>query len=406
MDKKTFKILMVRGGSGGISLAARLVREGFRRQIGLLDRSKFHYSQPRWTLVDAGKVYKSSSERSEASVILFQVEWTKNCVRKFRPNSNQLQTAKSEVIELENIIVETEHEFNFDKINGAEGNPWKSSLISIYQYDQLESATKKIRKFRGGVAIFTLPPVPIGYAGAPQKVMYLTDEIWRQSVVREKSKNAFTRAGAVVIENKEIAAPLSEVVRRKWTQTIFNRKTVAVRPADNITVFKSIKADPSQLARTPEELHNDLLHVASPRSAHLFGRESLLASEGEGKKCWLNFDKHSLQHKKYPNFFGIRDVTGIPNSKTEATIRKLAPVVARKGVRFLNNEKMDPTFDGLSSCPLVPRIFRVMLAMFGYEGKLLSSFPLNPTKERRNYWVPKKDLLPPIYWHGILEGCI
>lgn len=240
MDKKTFKILIVRGGSGGISLAARLVRVGFRRQIELLDRSKFHYSQPRWTQVGAGKVYKSTSERSEASMILFRVEGIKDCVRKFRPNSDQLQTAESDVIEFEDVIVATGIEFN----------------------------------------------------------------------------------------------------------------------------------------------------------------------EEEGKKCLLNFDKHSLQQKEHPNFFSIREVTGIPNSKTGATIRKQAPVVARNGVRFLKNEKMDPAFDGYSSCPVVTRIFKGMLDKFGYKGKLLPSFPLDPTKEKRNYWVPNKDLLPPIYWHGILKGCI
>lgn len=404
MTTKTFKILIVGGGSGGISLAARLVRAGFKGQIGLLEPSEYHYYQPLWTLVGAGIVSKSSSERSEASVIPSGVEWVKDRVTEFRPDANQVQTSQSGVIEYEVMIVATGLELNFDKIDGVEGNLGKNGLISVYQYDQLDSATKTIREFKGGVAIFTMPPVPIKCAGAPQKVMYLADDIWRQSGVREKSKIIFASAGAVIFGIKEFAAPLSEVVRRKGIETHFNRKLVAVRAADRVAVFESTNGDLSQPPGTREELHYDLFHVVPPMSAHRFVRESLLASEEEGQKGWLNVDKYSLQHKKYPNVFGIGDVTGIPNSKTGAAIRKQAPIVARNVVRFLKGEPMDPVYDGYSSCPLVTGIGKVILAEFGYDGKLLPSFPLDPTKERRIYWILKKDLLPPMYWHGMLKG--
>jgi sulfide:quinone oxidoreductase len=139
-------------------------------------------------------------------------------------------------------------------------------------------------------------------------------------------------------------------------------------------------------------------------SAHRFIRESPLASDEEGQKGWLSVDKYSLQHKKYPNVFGIGDVTGIPNSKTGAAIRKQAPIVAGNVMRLLKGEPMDPAYDGYSSCPLITGIGKVILAEFGYDGKLLPSFPLDPTKERRIYWILKKDLLPPMYWHGMLKG--
>jgi sulfide:quinone oxidoreductase len=130
--------------------------------------------------------------------------------------------------------------------------------------------------------------------------------------------------------------------------------------------------------------------------------KSLLASEGEGQKGWLNVDKYSLQHKKYPNGFGLGDVIGISNSKTRAAIRKQTPIVVGNVVRFLKGEPMDPDYEGYSSCPLFTGIGKVILAEFGYGGKLLPSFPLDPTKERRISWIRKKDLLPPMNWRGML----
>jgi sulfide:quinone oxidoreductase len=48
----------------------------------------------------------------------------------------------------------------------------------------------------------------------------------------------------------------------------------------------------------------------------------------------------------------------------------------------------------------------VILAEFGYDGQLLPSFPLDPTKERRSMWILKRYLLPLLYWKGMLKGIL
>jgi sulfide:quinone oxidoreductase len=404
MYTKKFKILIVGGGSGGISIAARLVRAGFKGQIGLLEPSSHHYYQPLWTLVGAGIVSKDSTERSEAELIPSGVEWVKDGVAEFRPDADQVLTSGSGVIEYEVMVVATGLELNFDKIDGLQGNLGKNGLISVYQYDQLDSATKTIRDFAGGTAIFTMPPVPIKCAGAPQKIMYLADDVWRQSGVRDRTKVMFASAGASIFGIKEFAGPLSEVIRRKGIETLFNRKLVAVRPEQRIAVFESTSTQQGSDTSTREEIRYDMLHVVPPMSAHSFVRDSGLASEEPTQKGWLSVDKHTLQHKKYPNVFGIGDVTGIPNSKTGAAIRKQAPVVTKNVTKFCKGQPLESSYDGYSSCPLITGIGKVILAEFGYDGKLLPSFPLDPTKERRLYWVLKKDLLPPMYWYGMLKG--
>jgi sulfide:quinone oxidoreductase len=63
-------------------------------------------------------------------------------------------------------------------------------------------------------------------------------------------------------------------------------------------------------------------------------------------------------------------------------------------------------YDGYSSCPLVTEVGKVILAEFGYDGKLLPSFPVNPAKERRSMWFLKRYLLPKLYWYGMLRGLL
>jgi sulfide:quinone oxidoreductase len=46
----------------------------------------------------------------------------------------------------------------------------------------------------------------------------------------------------------------------------------------------------------------------------------------------------------------------------------------------------------------------VVLAEFGYGGKLLPTFPFDPRVPRRSAWIFKQKLLPYIYWDLMMEG--
>lgn len=38
---------------------------------------------------------------------------------------------------------------------------------------------------------------------------------------------------------------------------------------------------------------------------------------------WVDVDKETLQHRRYPNVFGIGDCTNLPTSKTAAAVGKM-----------------------------------------------------------------------------------
>ncbi len=54
-----------------------------------------------------------------------------------------------------------------------------SLVASNYSPDTVQKTFANMRRFRGGNAIFTFPPMPIKCPGAPQKIMYLADDYWR-----------------------------------------------------------------------------------------------------------------------------------------------------------------------------------------------------------------------------------
>jgi sulfide:quinone oxidoreductase len=64
-------------------------------------------------------------------------------------------------------------------------------------------------------------------------------------------------------------------------------------------------------------------------------------------------------------------------------------------------------YDGYGSCPLTVENGKIVLAEFGYGGKLLPSFPgwlIDGTQPSHLAWLLKEKMLPPIYWKAMLRG--
>ena len=102
--------------------------------------------------------------------------------------------------------------------------------------------------------------------------------------------------------------------------------------------------------------------------------------------------------------FGLGDAALLPTAKTGAAVRKQAPVVVENAVAVLEGRKPTKKYDGYTSCPLVTRYGRVIMAEFGYDDELMSSFPLDSTKERWSMWLVKLFVLPVLYWKFMLRG--
>ena len=60
--------------------------------------------------------------------------------------------------------------------------------------------------------------------------------------------------------------------------------------------------------------------------------------------------------------------------------------VAENLIACLDGYAMPVKYDGYGSCPLTVERGRIVLAEFGYGGKLLPTFPLDPTVPRKSAW--------------------
>ena len=144
----------------------------------------------------------------------------------------------------------------------------------------------------------------------------------------------------------------------------------------------------------------DLLHVAPPQSAPDVVKESSLVD----KAGWVEVDKYTLRHTRYPDVFSLGDNSSLPTSRTGAAIRKQAPVLVANLLAVRAGKEPSAKYDGYASCPLVTGYGKLILAEFDYDGNPAESFPFDQTKERFSMYMLKLHGLPEIYWNGMLRG--
>ena len=119
---------------------------------------------------------------------------------------------------------------------------------------------------------------------------------------------------------------------------------------------------------------------------------------------WLEVDKATLQHRRYPNVFGLGDINGTPRGKTAATVKKSAPIVAQHVVDLIAGRPLDGHFDGYTSCPMIVREGSAMLIEIDYDCKLTPSLPMiEPPQESYFAWLMKVWMLKPAYM-AVLKG--
>jgi sulfide:quinone oxidoreductase len=393
------RILIVGGGAAGLTAASQLRRARPDLALTLLEPSRDHYYQPGWTLVGGGVFTLEQTHRQEADLIPPGVEWIQEGAAAFDPAAGTVTTTSGRRLAYDVLVVATGLRLCWEAIEGVGEALGQGGVCSNYSRDHAAYTWEAIQAFRGGNAVFTCPPMPIKCPGAPQKIAYLADDVFkRDPALAARSKVIYATATPGIFGVPTYAAPLRQVVARRGMDSRYNHVLKAVRPASREAVFQVKEGEESR----EEVITYDLLHVTPPMAPpEVVASSPLAAATGGG---FVEVDQYSLQHKRFANVFAIGDVAGMPNSKTAAAVRGQAPVLVANLLAQLEQRPLAARYDGYSCCPLITGYGKVIMAEFNYEQQPVPSFPLDPTQERWSMWVMKKDVLPWIYWNRMLRG--
>lgn len=396
----THDVVIVGAGAAGISVAASLLSRKPGLDIAIIDPADVHYYQPGWTLVGAGVFTADQTAKDLASLIPSGVTLIKGAVAAFEPASNAVILEGCRVVGYERLVVCPGLKLDWARIPGLVETLGQNGVTSNYRYDLAPYTWKLVKAMKRGRAIFTQPPMPIKCAGAPQKAMYLSGDAWHRAGVLKDIDIQFMNAGGVLFGVKDYVPALMNYVRKYDATLNFFHNLVRIDgPAR--TAWFDVAAPDTPVRRV--EVAFDMIHVTPPQTAPDFIRVSPLADAAG----WVDVDQATLRHKTHDNIWSLGDVMNAPNAKTAAAARIQAPVVAENIAADIDGRPACAQYNGYGSCPLTVERGKIVLAEFGYGGKLLPSFPkalIEGTRPSRAAWLLKERILPPVYWRGMLRG--
>ncbi len=394
---KDVDVLIVGGGAGGISVAASLRKRRRDLRIAIVEPRTEHYYQPGFTLVGGGVFRQADTVRAMAPLIPKGVEWLRDAVQSFDPDGNAVITANGKRVGYRYLVLSPGIKLNWAAIEGLEETLGRNGVTSNYLFDLAPYTWQQVQNLREGRAVFTQPPMPIKCAGAPQKAMYLSCDAWRRAGVLKDIQVDFYNAGAALFGVADYVPALERYVESYGAHLHFHNNLTAVDGAARKATFRNAQTGDVHVQAF------DFLHVCPPQTAPDFVRESDLV-DATG---WIDVDQASLRHNRFANVFALGDAISAPNAKTAAAVRKQAPVVAENLCRALAGDASQVAYDGYGSCPLTVERGKVVLAEFGYGGKLQPTVPKwvnDGTRPTRAGWLLKAKLLPPIYYDLMLKG--
>lgn len=111
------KLLIVGGGTGGCTMAAKFAKNWDRKNdIIIVEPSSTHYYQPLFTLVGGGIEDLSTASRPMKEVLPTSAKRITDFVQHFDPNNNTVITSKGDKIKYEYMIVAVGLQLNYDKV--------------------------------------------------------------------------------------------------------------------------------------------------------------------------------------------------------------------------------------------------------------------------------------------------
>jgi len=417
------KIVIVGGGAGGIMALSRLKRAISNPDITIIAPNEIHLYQPGQVFVGAGAMeFEDLVMDNNNYIDPDEVTWIKDEVVTFDADNNRVITRSGEEVKYDILVVAAGIQYHYEAIKGlTKEDIGKNGITSVYLND-LEKGTavgatatwdwfnelKEAAKTSKPKVIYTQPNTPIKCGGAPQKMLHLSADYLRQDGL--SADYQFVTSNGKLFSLPKIDKALHEVQATYDTITnkfqhhlksidVQAKKATFIHAYDVTEIDEDFGTEEIISKADTVVLDYDFIHIVPPMSpVDAVVNSSLASSSG-----WLDVDKHTLQHKKYKNVFGIGDVCGIPMGKTGGSARHHGPILTQNIVDFMGKKELSESFDGYTVCPIKTQYGKIIMAEFNYKGAA-PTMPLAFEKPRWFWWAFDLYMLKPMYQHLMLTG--
>ncbi|BCW55826.1 MULTISPECIES: NAD(P)/FAD-dependent oxidoreductase [unclassified Arthrobacter] len=392
-----YEVVIIGGGNAGISLAARLQRYGVK-DVAVIEPKDHHLYQPLFSHIAGGRAQAQEAIRSQESVTPQGVTWIHDAAAGIDAAANTVTLASGSTVAYGQLVVCPGLQYDWDAVPGLAEAVHSPSGASHYEFELASKAWTLLRSMTSGTAVFTMPAGPIKCGGAAQKPMYLACDYWREQGLLDRIRVVMVQPYPTVFGVPEVDRELDRKIAEYGIELRTNSELVGVDAAGQTATIRDLAAD------TVENLHYDVLNAVPPQSAPDWLKATDLPAAGD-TGGFVEVDRQTLRHLRYPNVWSLGDAAGTTNSKSGGALRKQTKVVAKNLVAARKGKRLPAKYNGYSVCPFTVSRDTVVFAEFDDRYRPMPTIPRVPTwNESKLSWVVDRDLFPKIYWNLILKG--
>lgn len=397
------RILILGAGAAGAALANRFADQTVGASITVIDGRKEHWYQPGFTLIGAGLKTADYSVSQTPDWLPPAATLIEDWVAEIDPVAQVVSTASGQKVAYDVLVVAMGVRLAYEKIEGLSKDLiGQHGIGSVYAGPEFAEKTwQALDRFtdEGGQGVFTRPNTEMKCAGQPLKYTFIAEDYASRKGNREKTDIHYYANNDNTFSVPIVHEKVRMLFEERGIGLSYHHVLTAIDPGRQVATFSTPEGN--------KEIDFDFIHVIPPMVAPdpVLNSDLRWQTGAWAEQGWMEVDKSSLRHVRYPNVFAVGDIAGVPKGKTAASVKWQVPVVVDHVLADLTDTQSDETYNGYTSCPMITKIGRAMLIEFDYKNNLTPSFPgvIAPLEELWISWLMKEVALKATY-NAMLRG--
>lgn len=385
------EVLIIGGGNAGISLAARLLRDG-AKDVAVVESESVHRYRPLLSYVGGGEATMASLERPASSVMPERSTAIHGEVVAVDPEGPRVSLRDGRHISCSTLVLAPGLEEDWDAIPGLEESyaaGWAGSTFVIGTAPRVWPA---LRDLTSGRAVFTMPPEPAPCAATALKPLFMACDHWRRQGVLKDLDVHLVLPGPTPIGVPKADRFIEQALESYGVTVLRNARVVSVQDRQIRVATPQGEQELDTIA-----FAHVIPHYRSPR----WIVESGLA--GTTEAGLVDVDPLTLQHRRHPALWSLGDVADLGIKPSGGALRKQVVVLAHN--ILAPDASTLQHYDGYTVMPITVARHKLMLVEVDRAGRPQPSVSfIDPVRPRRITWLIDRYALPQVYFRRLLRG--